>query len=145
MHWFLKFILEWSSTCFGQFLCQSSGVFHSTHSSGMSYRLQLVLASRPVWHIPLLCVQWKTPDDGQRNCSKYVVSFQNKFEKLVRLVGFIISICHDARSHEHKKLEYNIWLCSIYRAQQPSNLALWLQQRHWKSHWKVAQVQWLAH
>ena len=28
--------------------------------------------SKPVWHIPLLCVQWKTPDDGQRNCSKHV-------------------------------------------------------------------------
>ena len=28
--------------------------------------------SKPVWHIPLLCVQWKTPDDGQRNCPKHV-------------------------------------------------------------------------
>ena len=28
--------------------------------------------SKPVWYIPLLCVQWKTPDDGQRNCPKYV-------------------------------------------------------------------------
>jgi hypothetical protein len=27
---------------------------------------------KPVWHIPLLCVQWKTPDDGQRNCPKNV-------------------------------------------------------------------------
>ena len=27
---------------------------------------------RTVWHIPLLCVQWKTPDDGQRNCPKHV-------------------------------------------------------------------------
>ena len=26
------------------------------------------------------------------------VSFQNKFEKLVHLGGFIIRICHDARS-----------------------------------------------
>ena len=34
--------------------------------------------SRPVWHIPLLCVQWNT-------CR---VLFQNKFEKLVHLVGF---------------------------------------------------------
>ena len=25
-----------------------------------------------VWHIPLLCVRWKTPDDGQRNCPKHV-------------------------------------------------------------------------
>jgi hypothetical protein len=28
--------------------------------------------SQTVWHIPLLCVQWKTPDDGQRNCTKNV-------------------------------------------------------------------------
>jgi len=53
------FILEWNSTCFRQFLCPSSGVFHCTHS-------------KPVWHIPLLCVQWKTPDDGQKNCLKHV-------------------------------------------------------------------------
>jgi hypothetical protein len=32
--------------------------------------------SKPVWYIPLLCVQWKTPDDGQRNCPKHVVLFQ---------------------------------------------------------------------
>ena len=50
--------------------------------------------SKPVWHIqvPLLCVQWKTPDDRQRNCPKHVEFYsENKFEKLVHLVGFIIS------------------------------------------------------
>jgi hypothetical protein len=57
---------------------------------------------KPVWYIPLLCVQWKTPDDGQRNCPKHAVSFQNKLEKLVHLHGFIIRICHNARSHECK-------------------------------------------
>jgi hypothetical protein len=51
----------------------------------------LQAVSKPVWHIPLLCVQWKTPDDGQRNCPKYVqFHSKNKFEKLVHLVGFII-------------------------------------------------------
>ena len=41
----------------------------------------------------LLCVQWKTPDDGQKNCPKHVEFYsKNKFEKLVRLVGFIIWI-----------------------------------------------------
>jgi hypothetical protein len=46
--------------------------------------------SKPVWHIPLLCVQWKPPDDGQRNCPKHVeFHSKNKFEKLVHLVGFI--------------------------------------------------------
>jgi hypothetical protein len=39
---------------------------------------------KPVWHISL-------PDDGQRNFPKYVeFHFQNKFEKLVHQVGFII-------------------------------------------------------
>jgi len=33
----------------------------------------------------------KTPDAGQRNCPKHVkFDSKNKFEKLVRLVGFII-------------------------------------------------------
>ena len=51
------------------------------------------------WHVPLLCVQWKTPDDGQRNCPKHVEFYsKNKFEKLVHLIGFIIKIYHDTRS-----------------------------------------------
>jgi hypothetical protein len=46
---------------------------------------------KPVWHVPLLCVQWKTPDDGQRNCPKHVECHSKyKFEKLVYLVSFII-------------------------------------------------------
>ena len=37
----------------------------------------------------------KTPDDGQRNCSKHVEFYsRNKFEKLVHLVGFIIRIVY---------------------------------------------------
>ena len=53
--------------------------------------------------IPLLCVQWKTPDDGQRNCPKHVELYsKNKFEELVHLVGFIIRVFHDARSPERQ-------------------------------------------
>ena len=49
--------------------------------------------SKPVWHIALLCVQWKTSDEGQRNCPKHVEFYsKNKFEKLVHLVGFIVRI-----------------------------------------------------
>ena len=93
----------------GQFLCPSSGVFHCTHSNGICHTGLLTACehdqdgtlswscsqavSKPVWHIPLLCVQWKTPDDGQRNCPKHAeFYFKNKFEKLVHLVGFIIRI-----------------------------------------------------
>ena len=38
--------------------------------------------SKPVWHIPLLCVQWKTLDDGQRNCPKHVEFFISVFNQL---------------------------------------------------------------
>ena len=55
-----------------------------------------------------VCVQRKTPDDGQRDCPKHVeVYSKNKFEKLVHLVGFIIRIYHDARSHERQSTVSN--------------------------------------
>jgi len=51
----------------------------------------------------LLCVQWKTPDDGHKNCPKHVEFYsKNKFGKLVHLVGFIIRIYHDTRSPERQ-------------------------------------------
>jgi hypothetical protein len=75
---FSNLFLECNSTCFGEFLCPSSGIFHYTHSNGICLT-------------GLLCVQWKTPDDGQKNCPKHVeLHYKNKFEKFVHLVGFII-------------------------------------------------------
>ena len=72
--------------------------------------------NKPVWHIPLLCVQWKTPDDGQRNFSKHVeFCSKNKFEKLVHLVGFII------RNQSPFVCEYlEILFCVTGRLTQPS-------------------------
>jgi hypothetical protein len=50
-------------------------------------------------------VQWKTPDNGHRNCPKHVQFYsKNKFEKFVHLVGFIIKKYLDARSCERQKL-----------------------------------------
>ena len=97
---FSNLFLEWNSTCFEQFLCPSSGVFHCTHSNSVCHTgLQdqdvsswsfSQAVSRPVWYIPLLCVQWKSADDGQRNCPKHVeFHSKNKFEKSVHLVGCI--------------------------------------------------------
>jgi len=60
-----------------------------------------------------LCVQWKTPDDGQRNCPKHVEFYsKNKFEKLVHLVGFIIRMrCLFAQWHcnRHDDSDYQIY------------------------------------
>jgi hypothetical protein len=39
-------------------------------------------------------VQWKTPDDGQRNCPKHVEFLdKNKFGKITASVGFITKKC----------------------------------------------------
>ena len=86
-----------------------------THQWCMSYRFADSLrtgsgswsCSHAVWHIPLLCVQWKTPDDGQRNCLKHVEFYsKNKFEKLVHLIVFII------RRHTHvcRLFLWQLWL-----------------------------------
>jgi hypothetical protein len=51
--------------------------------NGSSILILLSARKLSVWHVPLLCVQWITPDDGQRNCPKNVeFHFQNKFEKI---------------------------------------------------------------
>ena len=34
---FSNLFLEWNSTCFRQFLCPSSGVFHCTHGNGICH------------------------------------------------------------------------------------------------------------
>ena len=98
--------LEQDSTCFGQFLCPSSGFQCCTHSN-ILIMIPLTSSQHNLYNLhPLLCVQRQTPDDGQRNCPKHVESYsKNKFEKLVLLVGFIITLYHDARSSE----------CQIYK------------------------------
>jgi len=68
--------------------------------------------ARKLWsHIPLLCVQWKTPDDGQRNCPKHVEFYsKNKFEKLVHLVGFVMGTVSFPRRTAFHGLS---WLVSL--------------------------------
>jgi len=45
---------------------------------------------KPALHILVPNVQWKTPDDVQRNCSKHVEFLdKNKFGKLVSLLALL--------------------------------------------------------
>ena len=97
--------LSRNSTCFGQLLWPSSGFLHCTFGTGTCHAnlktafehfqdgtavpswtcLKVVI--RLAWHISVPNVQCRTPDDGQRNCPKYV-EFLDKLnlEKLVRLL-----------------------------------------------------------
>jgi len=74
------------------------------HQEFFTVHTAMVYVIEVCWHIPLLCVKWKTPDDGQRNCPKHIVFYsKNSFEKLVHLVGFIVRIFHDALLPERQK------------------------------------------
>jgi hypothetical protein len=104
---FSNSFLEWNSTCFGQCLCPSPGVFHCTHSSGVSHTVLQTACEQdqdvPSWscsqavcktvgHIPFIDVwtvktSWWLTVELSEICR---FSFQNKFEELVHLVGFII-------------------------------------------------------
>jgi len=79
-------------------------VFYNFNYNVRVYTLVILpICEISVWHISLLCVQRKTPDDGQRNCLKHVEFYsKNKFEKLVHLVGFITRIYEDERSPERQ-------------------------------------------
>ena len=103
MHCFHKFILAWNSTCFGQFLCPSSGVcslytqqWYMSYSFVDSFPAETGWSCskavyKSVWYIPLLSVEWinywRWTEELSETCRVYC---QNKFVKLVFLVGFII-------------------------------------------------------
>ena len=67
---------------------------------------------KPVWHIPLLSVEWMNSwwwtEEMSETCR---VSCQNKFEKLVHLFGFIIKnvIIFAPHPHLHNVKEYTRW------------------------------------
>jgi len=81
----------------------SSSVHHQeilTLHTAMVYVIQSSVLILPtncqqtcMTYTTVVCVRWKTPDDGQRNCPKHVeFHAKNKFEKLMHLVGFITRI-----------------------------------------------------
>jgi len=77
--------------------------------------------SKTLWHIPLLCVQWKTPGDGQRNCPKHVeFYYKNKFEKILLLVGFII---RNSTNFSQIRSSFSSWLALGSETARISNLS----------------------
>jgi hypothetical protein len=81
MHQFLKFILGMKLH-----ISDSSPV---RHQEFFTVRTAMVYVIQVCWQ---LARKWKTPDDGQGNCPKHVAFHsKNKFEKLVHLVGFIVT------------------------------------------------------
>ena len=113
---FTNFILAWNSTCFGQFACPSSGVCSLyTQQWYMSYRFvdsfragpawsSSKAVYKPVWHIPLLNVQWINSWWWTEKLSEICrISCQNKICEISASSWFYYKeIYYDARSHERK-------------------------------------------
>jgi hypothetical protein len=73
--------------------------YRQLSSSRLSLLLESCLQTCMTYTIAVCTVNnsWWWTEELSETCR---FSFQNKFEKLVLLVGFIIRIFHDARSHE---------------------------------------------
>ena len=85
--------------------------------SGCSILILLQAVSKPVWHILLLCVQWETPDDGQRNCPKHVeFPSKNKFEESVQSSWFYYKKFITMHGHMNVRIRYGICIPSSYLA-----------------------------
>jgi hypothetical protein len=73
------------------YFCQEtlrfSGSSSAHHKDFSAVHSALVYVIKTARHITVPNVQWKTPDDGHRNCLKHVDFLnKNKFGKLVRLL-----------------------------------------------------------
>ena len=71
------------------------------HQEFFTVHTAMVYVIKPVWHIPLLYVQWKTPDDRQRNYPKHV-EFHSK--KKIDFISESSWFCY--------KKEVNLSLCT---------------------------------
>jgi hypothetical protein len=109
MHWFLTSILGMKRYVFRTVPLSIIRSFSTVHTPmvyviqvcwQLASRIKLELSSslillascQQTWmtYIIAVCIV-KTPDDGQRNCPKHVeFHSNNKFKKLVNLIGFII-------------------------------------------------------
>jgi hypothetical protein len=147
MHQFPKFTLAWNSTCFGQFLCSSSGVYSPyTRHWYMSYRFEDSFRAgqgwscskdvyKPVRHMPVSSVQWINSwwwaEELSETCR---VSCLSKFGKLVHMVGFIIKKFVTMHGHVNVKLQ-------LYLTTTATNIVIhsYCTRRH---NWARAMKKW---
>jgi hypothetical protein len=122
---FSNLFLEWNSTCFRQFICPSSGVFHCIHSNGICHTGLLTACEQDqdgtefschhtcmTYTIAVCTVKnsWWWKEELSETCR---ISFQkNKFEKLVLLVGFIV---------------WNLSCCMVTWMSNFSEMSIWLK------------------
>jgi hypothetical protein len=98
-----------------------------------SWSCSNAVSTVPVWHIPLLSVQWINSwwwtEELPETCR---VSWQNKFVKLAHLVGFIIKkfVTMHCRSHDRKKKQLIVFLQDVTTGYANPTASLWLVSQY---------------
>jgi len=108
MHQFLQFILEGNATCFGQFLCPSSRVFHCTHSDGICHTVFLtacMLSEKQLSSCVVRCPPFSEQEDR---------AFPG--ESHHRFSNTVMSVYHTTLHHITGRM-----LCSILSISLPRN------------------------
>jgi hypothetical protein len=137
MHWFLKFISEWNSTCFIH-CTLSNGTCHTGLQTAFEQDQDGTAVPSCSCCLKAVCMTYTIAECTVNNCWWWTeelsetcrVSYRNKFEKLVHLFAFIIRICHDARSHERKKQVTFIYKSVVLFGIMARFLILTLYKRH---------------
>ena len=81
---FSNLFLKWNSTCFGQFLWVSSGVFHPKHSNAIQVFWQLASCQQTCMTYTIAIFKVKNSWWWTEKLSEHVeFHFKNKFEKLL--------------------------------------------------------------
>jgi len=105
----------------------NNGICHCRQLSSRSICSCSITVYKPVWHIPLLSVQWINSwwwtDELSETCR---VSWQNKYVKLVHLVGFIIK---KFVTMQHGHMNVN---CKLTFGVHLSNRHVWRPPLPWR-------------
>jgi len=122
---FSNLFLEWNSTCVGQFLCPSSGVFHCTRSSGICHTglltaceleqmLQLTSCQQTcmTYIIPVCTVKnsWWWKEELSETCR---ISFQGQIWEISASSWFYYKKVDTMRGHMNVKFSFICSTCHV--------------------------------
>jgi hypothetical protein len=121
---FSNLFLEWNSTCFGQFLCPASGVFHCTHSDSICHTslltacLQAAANLYDIYHCCVYSEKLLQASCQQTcvTCTIAVCTVKNSCKQAVnKLVWHILSLCVQWKTLASKLSAnlYNIYHCCV--------------------------------
>ena len=116
---FSNLFLQWNSTCFGQFLCPSSGVFHCTQSNGICCRGLLTACEQDqngTANFSNVFLKWNITCFGQFLCPSSGV-FHCTHSNGICHTGFLTACEQDQDPDSTRKLSanlYDIYHCCVH-------------------------------